>query len=281
MAPRDHLAHTGPNSVSFSELNTLATCEERWFQNYVQRRQGEPTLKMRFGTVMHYLVGFWWQTGKLMPAHMAAHEEQVTLPEVGKQSLDDADWLLDRYVERYGEMRAVWEVVGTELELSAGLTLTAGSPRCVDVWGTPDQILRHRASGRLIVVERKTMADFRRMEIVDVTPQETLYVWLARENGYNVDAVFFDAIRNYRWTRDVHPAADSFDHAWLYRDDDQVEGALRWARALLRRRDTLYFGAVGVDDPIKNISQQTCAGCSYQDTCWESLSFPHDIEIED
>lgn len=288
MAPRDHLAHTGPYSVSFSELNTFATCEERWYQNYVQRRQGEPTNPMRFGTVMHWLVNEWWETGKVPFAWRAGEAEEVTLPEHGKLSYDDADWLMDRYVEHYTPMRESELHVDPEHhgETSLGATLFVPGVGEVELWGTPDGFLRAPTTRRRFLVERKTMADWRRMEMIDVTPQETLYVWLARENGIQVDGVLFDAIKNYRWTRDKHPANDSFQHAFLYRDEEQIAGALRWATSIIQRRYDLYPAAhvgritpIVKMQPIKNLSMQTCGGCTYQDTCWESLSFPHDVEV--
>jgi len=280
--PRDHLEHCGPYSITFSELNTLASCEERWFQNYVERIENDSTQAMNFGTVMHYLTAEWWATGTVHTAEAAAIFEQVILPGDGKRSLADADWLMERYVLHYkGWKEEGWKVDPAHAaEVSLHATLKVPSVGPVEVWGTPDQFLLD-PDGKRWLREAKTMADWRRLDVVDVTPQETLYTWLARMNGIPVQGVLFDAIKSYRWTRDKHPAADSFQMVSLYRDQDQIDGALSWATALLQRRSHLHpqVTAFSPFAPIKNISQQSCGNCGYQASCWTALSFPHDIEI--
>jgi hypothetical protein len=199
---RDHLAGLDATHVSYSELNTLATCEQKWYENYVLRNVGPPSAAMRFGTVLHSMIEEWWGddpfAGLPSPWEHAVKEE-VDLYEDGKHSYEDAQWLMRRYDEVYepwkaeGWHRAAW--CTGELSLEADIVVD-GIRYVVRV--TPDDFLVD-PDGKLVLVERKSMADWRRIELVDVTPQETIQTWAARENGYEIDRILFDAIKTYRW----------------------------------------------------------------------------------
>jgi len=283
---RDHLAHTSEWSVSYSELNTLAQCEQRWEYNYHQRQATAPSQAMEFGTLMHALIGEWWATGRMRDTEVVAAEEGLSLPAVGQRSIDAAGWLRMRYMEQYGDLMAAgWRLdpamPAGEHSLMGRVDTAAlppeGGEGCwepghFEVWGTADGYLLD-PDGKRWLVERKTMADWRRLDLVNVTPQETLYVWLARKNGIEIEGVIFDAIKSYQWTRDKHPPGDSFQRIELYRDQPQIDSALEWTRAILERRRALWLGTV----PIRNIGQ-ACTGCSYQADCFDSFSFPSSID---
>jgi hypothetical protein len=202
---RDHLLGLDETHVSYSELNALSQCEFRWHENYVRRIEGPPSLAMRFGTAVHRMVEFWWDlpadgAHRVLTAWEAAKEEQVELPDEGPRAYDDAEWLFSRYVEHYWPMKeAGWHRPSWchgELTLAVDVTLPSGAT--INVRVTPDDFLVD-PDGLLCLVERKTMSSWQRLELVDVTPQETVQTWAARANGYEIDRVLFDAIKSYRW----------------------------------------------------------------------------------
>lgn len=90
------------------------------------------------------------------------------------------------------------------------------------------------------------------------------------------------AKRKQAWARDRvardpghdgHPPEDSLQFVFVYRDQEQIDGAVDgWVIPLMKRRIDLYAGA----PRIKNIGRD-CVRCPYQDTCWESLAFPSDV----
>lgn len=289
---KDHLDGHGPYSVSFSELSTLAQCEHKWYERYVLRKDDAPTLPMRFGTVLHAAIADWWVTGQRRPAWYHAANEHVDLPEEDDRSLDNADWLTHRYAEHYARTREDVEVVDTELELESELVVDDISYTIVS---HIDQLFSW--AGQLVAVERKSMRDWRRLESVQYDPQQTLYDWQLRNNGYRIDYTWFDAIKTYRWTRDEHkhPPADSFRPVVLFKDDDQREGALDWARAILRRRAELYphplrpsialgsptdLNPYGPASPIRNMGTP-CQGCAFIESCYEGMAFDVGVTVED
>lgn len=326
---RDHLAGLDATHVSYSELNTLATCEQKWYENYVLRNEGPPSLAMRFGTVIHKAVEGWWgcDNGTLAPdwatewVYTAAGDEQVELPDEGPRSYDDAAWLFHRYTDVYQAWKHEgwhrWEGCDGELSLH-------GTVRGISVRVTPDDFLVDPA-GKLVLVERKTMASWQRLDLVDVTPQESIQVWAALGEGIEVDRVLFDAIKSYRWAlvvptqkeliegrvegddlhlpwnppfngdhewagipqeskrrtawakwaQSLHPGVekhapeDSFQAVEVWRDEEQIDGAVDWMHSILRRRHTLLENA----DPIRSIGNG-CRSCAYQDKCWTEMAFP-------
>jgi hypothetical protein len=208
---RDHLAGLDATHVSYSELNTLSQCEEKWRAEYVERIPTQPSLAMRFGTVVHAAIEAWWGqepdpsgVWDLPNVWEFADQEQVELPDEGPKSYEDAAWLIERYTRVYepwkaeGWHRANW--CSGEFSLDGDVDVPGVG--IINVRVTPDDFLVD-PDGALVLVERKTMASWQRLELVDVTPQETLQAWAARCSMLEVDRVLFDAIKNYRWALQV------------------------------------------------------------------------------
>ena len=260
--------------TSYSELSTLAKCEELWVGSYLEPEEYPPTLKMQYGSLLHLMAADWWETGELRPAY-SFHDELVEGDRghdlLGEKEYEDSDWIMARYAKVAGPVQSESRVVATELELAAeipgtGVTLTSHI----------DGVIEH--NGVLWSVERKTMDNWRGLDLVPVSPQVTLYEWSLRENGYAIAGTLFDAIKRYRWTRDEakHPPEDSVNWQWITRTDQQIEGALQWARSLLARRTNLTLDGYV---PIKNIGPMSCGGCWRAEDCWADLSFPKVVDL--
>lgn len=256
-----------------TEQNTLSMCEQKWWYRHVKGQEDPPSGPMTKGTLWHAFWDEWWTTpggfdnvdwGKVLGRIPDDRQDDVT-----EQIAGDVFWLAQRYdAWRPGGYEATdWRVVEQEIELEAKIN---GGVR---LQGRLDDIRLHVPTGKLYVGECKTMADWRRLDILEVDPQLSNYVNLARRNGYDVAGVFYDAARTYRWKRDEdkHPPSDSFREMLYLRDDPQIfQSELQTQQAALRAeliRD-------GVLQPLRNIGANTCNFCSYRDECYEDLAFP-------
>jgi len=291
--------------TSYSELDTLATCEQRWQYRYPLGTPSAPTDPMKFGTVMHSACAHWWVN------HEWPTLEQVYLFEdlepMSEELESKALWLFDRYARYYAPWIGHVEIIAHELELEVpfhGLTLTCHIDA---IWKVGDLTW---------AVERKTMRDWRRMSLVHVSPQETMYLWMLRESGYEVHGAYFDAIKTYRWALEKptqaalieeagnegrmfttkkaatewargaverHPGiekkdpSESFNGVWLQRTPQQLLDIELWMASIIDRRAQLLEAAT----PIRNIGNE-CQSCSHQEQCFDSIGFPPlTIELAD
>lgn len=269
-----HPRHRFPEEVSYSELSMLASCEEKWRRLYMEADlESQPTTAMKLGTIMGELCDAWWLTGSWEDRFNELNDEDS---DIEVEPWPTAYWLMDRYADVYGDQLERTTVVHNELELKAELQAIddAGTYRTLvghidQLWETP--------SG-LWLVERKTMRDWRNVDyLVNYSVQPSLYMWLAEQNDIPVKGVILDCLRTYRWKRDEHAPAESVQMHFTDRTEEQVGGALGWARAVMHRREALIAGDLG----LLNLGP-TCNGCVAQADCWESLAFPFDnVEIVD
>jgi hypothetical protein len=285
--------------TSFTELSTLADCEQKWWLRYGEHRDSGQTVAMRRGSDIHECVSdWWWEPDRPMDDVIADHDWSG----VEAEDVDTTIWLLRRYEQAHTHLRAEanLKIVGREVKFSQVLPSTG-----VEVVAYIDELALD-GEGGLWIVERKTMRDWRRLNRLHVDPQLTLYVWVVRESGLPVRGVIFDAIRTYRWQpekptlaqieeqitaegsvyatkkalreeakrrQEAHPGVDrpledSFAVHYLDRTDTQIDEALADAASAVQRRALLATGV----RPIRNIGSG-CDMCSHRAECWDSLSF--------
>jgi hypothetical protein len=266
---------------------------------------------MLLGTLIHTGVRAFWAHEPIIDAMAEAAGIDVGVFNHLAESVDPyskAVWLMDRYSRYYADND--YTVIGAEMEISSRIPGTS-----ILVVSHVDHLVK-TGDDNLWLVERKTMSDWSRLDLIDVDPQLTLYYWNLRMNGYDVYGIMFDAIRTYRWKpekpsqKDViaaaenegmewpttkartewareqvlwhpgieRPLSESFSQLWLDRTDEQVESALKWARAIEDRRQALK---VTPADAIRNIGP-LCKACFYRDDCFEQFAFPHtEFEVEE
>lgn len=181
-----------PEVISYSELDTLTTCEERWNRRFPDGADAGSAIQLERGTSLHEITGSWWETGELRTAVEVAQTEDLGIVLADDEELDRIDWIARRYAEHYAEWRSDVKVIGTELEVSFDFPYFPIQFHC-----TIDQVWEF--GGEVVVREAKTMADWRRLDLVEVTPQEGLYFYAAQQAGFHPERVFFDAIKTYRW----------------------------------------------------------------------------------
>lgn len=264
------------DELHFSEMSCLATCEQKWSYTYgldQDEEEQETSRPLVLGSLLHAGATEWWDTpggwdhvdqGKVL-SHLADDARAGLTEEIAT----DFHWLMQRYDEVYQPTHDEWEVVADEIELDG---IIAGVP----IGGRADRIVLHLPTERLYLMETKSMKDWRRLDILTVDPQITHYWTLARQNGYEVDGILYDAIKTYRWKTGKHPASESFQRLFLDRNEEHAMAAGDQVRAVSDRRKQL---AIGDAVPIRNISQMTCSWCWKRERCWEDLAFP-ETQIE-
>jgi hypothetical protein len=304
------------NWTSHTELSLLARCEMAWKLRYVDGIRGEASDAMRLGTLVHIAAGAINRGGdwrRALAEKIAEDGADANLVDV--DSLDEiegaevpakAAWLAKRYEEHYAEERSTIEVVHTELDLTADLPDTGQVHQAIidEVW--------RDAAGDLWVVERKTYGRGDRITYVEVDPQLTNNLWVARANGIDAVGIVWDGIYTYRWKPEKptqkalieaggwpdelttkaaiqawakaevakhpgieRPPSESFTRFWLDRTDEHLAAAQQDIGASVRRRAELRAG----EQPVRNIGSD-CDWCSQRTVCWEMLAFPQSFELD-
>lgn len=274
------------DKTSFSELSTLARCEKQWEFKYLLREKRDASNAMFLGTLLHRMAGAWWEgeqwrvelwnaACEFMGVDLKDTTATCPLTDEGYRELLQAEpwvtakWVMERYEEHYASAQDRLKVVGAELYAEA---LMPGTKTLIG--GYFDQLVMDE-DGDFWLVERKSMKDWKRLDLVTVDPQLTLYAWLLREIGVPIKGIFFDAIRTYRWKRDFHPTTDSFQWLPLVREDVQIDAALEDAKAGIQRRAMLRAGL----PPMRNVTKD-CGWCDFQPECFEQMSFgPQTVEM--
>lgn len=289
--------------IDYTEAYTLAQCEVKhdlkYNHGFDANRKGPGLQK---GTLLH-LAGERWLKGEGMtlPQRWVDNytETPMEIGDFGEEIVDDVDWLCARYMEHYGETPPDdWEIVAVETPLEWKLPY-----RDVTVFGRADGLVR--VDGKLWLRELKSYGRNSRLDIVQVSPQETTYLKGVEETfGERPYGILFDGIYTYRWKPKQRtlaeieaelvaeggmwsktglraaakmiqanepgierPAADSFHREWTDRNEFQVEQAVVQMAAIANRRWELTIeGQV----PIANIGP-SCNSCDVRTECFNRL----------
>lgn len=238
--PRSFL---GADAISFSEIGTLARCEQAWSYAYDTERERTPASKaMTLGKDTDELYGAY---------HMGRDATSEN---------DTAMWLMQRYAEHYAKdkLRMVDVQVPVVAKLPAGPYF----------FGFADGLAMYKR--QLWLVELKTTQTLSNADYLEKTLQTRLYCWALRQMGVPVVGAMLDVIRSFRPVRKELPLADSFDRRWNKYTDPQLVPAVAEAMAAVAVRRQLQ-DAERV--PLKNIGS-ACSWCSSQAVC-----FGLDVEI--
>lgn len=253
----DYMRKTRSMSTSYTELSTLARCEQAWYLKYVERLPDPGNAKTALGSWMHEATTAFWE---------GQHWYAATPEDV---DADTAHWLMNRYVEHYAAARRQVRVEATELEVEASL-----APG-LHVRARIDQLWR--IGDKLWLREFKTMGDWGRLDALTVDPQLTLYYGIVKQHYPELWGIMFDAAKTYRWKRDQHPTSDSFQMIALDRTDEQVQIAVRSAISATERMQDLRQGTY----PVPNVGRD-CSWCPFKLECWDRLAFPQlEIVVDD
>jgi hypothetical protein len=249
ITPRSFL---GNDSISYSEAATLAGCEQKWAFSYVgEREESSKSAAMALGTEMHGAIQSWWPTGEYVVES------------------EKAAWLMARYVEHYSadQMYGMTELLEAEKPFAVPL----GEPFAGHLFGFFDGLIQVQGivpHEGLWLHEIKTMAQWTRLKQLPVDLQVSLYIWAARQSGFPVRGVMFDAIRTQQWVRGPErPTTESFERVWVQRTDDELDAAVSQMYSALALRDQLRGDDDGARAPLKNIGQN-CDWCFHVSKCF-------------
>jgi hypothetical protein len=275
LAGLTHLPVSGTKrspTIDFSSLQVLADCEWWWHARYVRGLGDRPSPAMRLGSLMGDMTAAWWEGADWEPIAMRAIKEWAAEnpdAEFEPEWISKAVWLMERYVAHYGPERDDVEVLGTEVYFRLRLPGRYGY-----LVGSIDQLWLWRADNRVWVRENKTMSDFSKIEQHMRSHQTTFYFWAARqicrERGWPEPwGILLDCERTYRWKRDEHPPADSFERRWFDRNDEHLDNAILEAGKGLTRAKMLINEVM---TPMRNINDH-CGWCPYSNECNAELGF--------
>lgn len=264
----------GPFHLSASSIDRFGQCEQRWLYN---RDIGESELAksdpLELGTLMHRLLQAWW-AGQSWRAEWSAALDEVAgwdlsfePPEIFKR----AEWLMERYDAHYG--LSPEGVVSYRSEVEFDVPLDGNKLR---VRGYIDGLVQFEDG--VWVDEYKTMGRWGRENRAHYDPQLGLYLYAAKEMGYDPQGARFHAVSTYRYKGKKHVAEDgteSWDEAPTSKQfkrievpynqgfvDECVENARRVAA---RAKDLV----VSPELAVKTVSDH-CQWCPYYRPCLRS-----------
>lgn len=268
--------------TSFSEFDTLTQCERKWGYRYAEGAEEEGfSPGLSFGIGWHRFTNAWWGRELVEErgiadrvVHSVSSELREAYPD-HEQQIDELVtklvWLALRYVDHYGiEPPADWNVLDVEHTFDrvalGGALLRGRIDALVEI------------DGDLWVVEDKTYSSRQRLDLVNVSWQETIYA-MAAEKIYRrpVFGVLFNGAYTYRWKKDDRPTEESFDRVFLDRSAAQRVQAIEQLQAFLYRRSELNGGRTA----LANLGP-LCNGCGYKQRCFSELKLgDEEIVLED
>lgn len=256
-------------TVHQSSLNALTTCEQQWAYRYLNEGEGEGSKALWMGTAFHLLCQHYRGNGDPAAAvewMVSQRKADPAFSDREDEALADATWLFERYVTHYGDERDKYQWQKFEAPFRYRLP-----GRHIWVQGTIDELaLDH--DGKLWVVERKTMADWSRLDYLINDPQVTIYFWAAKAMGLDPYGVLYDAARNYRWAeKNIHkyPPEVSFERRYLDRNQDHLDVMIQAVAEGGQRMLDLTKGR----KPLLSIGMH-CSWCPFKQPCLDDLAFP-------
>lgn len=246
------------SSTSYSELATLAHCDEKWWLRYVLEEEVDQGKAAKLGDALHAATA-----DVLTPNHKdlatATIDAIEALDATGKEQ---ASYLLPRW---WDVMRLVQPDLGVAVENE--MKLEAALPNGVLFKGRLDTLHQNDA-GLITLRECKSSGRKTNLDLVMVAPQLTLYYWLLCENGIVPDRVLLDHINTYHYKSARH-VSETAQLVWVDRHESQIDEALGWAMKLIERRDAILQDG---DNSIRNFGAH-CSFCDHKLSCFEAMNF--------
>ncbi len=171
---------------------------------------------------------------------------------------------------------------------------------------------------RRFMVERKTYGKTEKLDLVDVDPQLTNNLWVAREHtGLKIDGIIFDGIYTYHWKTEKPTQAQVLEEGLASGESGTALRALNkteqrdWAREAVARHpgidrpDSESFEMLFLDRTAKHIAAAQleiggqlrrraqlrrgvrpnrnigpfCKNCAAKGECFSDLAFPQDTQL--
>lgn len=259
--------------ISASQMFTYLGCSLKYMFQYVQKTKPQHlSIALPFGKAIHQAIEKYYQsvmdTGEGAPveAMKELFAESVSLaidnsevPVLFKQEAPDKDSIIEmghQLLQVFHDDVDLtgYEIVGTEIPLSATLYTDRGEPTDVKLVGILDLLLRDKGSGELLVVDNKTAKQAKSQASADEDLQMTAYSYLLASNRYifprSEIKCRFDVLRKLKKPK--------MEYSYTFRTADHRKRFAKIASAVLAGIENRVF-----------VPQQSwmCADCQFKDAC--------------
>lgn len=212
------------NLSSHTELSTLSQCEMRWAFKYVEKLEFPASIQMELGSLVGRLTNVFWRHEDWRQALAVelceedADVNSIVLAEVEEQPYADAFWLMERYERHYEHMLKDVRVIADEFDARANIPGTRQNHQAIidNLW---------EIKNKLWMVERKTYGRTDSLDMVDVNPQLTNNLWVARTAlGADIEGIIYDGIYTYRWKAQKPTQKDLIEQRVMHELEHPVAG---------------------------------------------------------
>lgn len=191
--------------INYSEFQTLATCERKWWYAYADHATEEKTfVGLQLGTLCHLWYGQWllgngatlpevWTDDMASGGKRSAEQHEYALADFPTELVERAQWLAARFEEHYGSQPpSSWTVISVE----EWMTRPLGEHELV---GRCDGLVE--IDGQLWLIELKSYSSRPGpLAYAQVSPQLGVYGLLAEETyGKRPFGIIYQGIYTYQW----------------------------------------------------------------------------------
>ncbi len=211
--------------TSWSEIDTYRQCAFKHHVRYKLEKEPKRTPRsLQIGSMWHVLMELVYDSNDL-----GAPVDQLKQWRSEGQDPEYVElltWMLDGYYEKWGVGDPLWtgEVEAIELEFEVELPDIGWGP--LNLKGAIDLLVW--IDNRLWLVDHKTGAEKPKTQDLELADQWTLYVWAARQLGYEV----FGSVHSYAKTRKLKRTMtleERFERFPIHRTDHECEKVAREA----------------------------------------------------
>lgn len=251
--------------LSASQISKFGRCEMQWLFDKTSEQTDERAKSeaLLLGTLMHRLMGAWWQ-GRAWEDEFALSLAEETGWEEGyapPKIYDRASKIMEAWVQVHGT-KPPFTLIALELPFD----LPVPGTKDVSIRGFIDGLVNvPAASGVRVhdtvrILEFKTMGRWGREDQVSWDPQLHLYLWAARRL-FKADGVIFEAISTYDYKtgdpdRRFKRIEVEYDERMVARTLDDVRRVAKRAKAVLKNPGLA----------VRSVGDQ-CKWCDHFKTC--------------
>ena len=259
--------------ISASQIFTYLGCSLKYMFQYVQKSTPQHlSVALPFGRAIHQAIDRYYQSvidtgdGAPIVAMQELFTESISLaiddtstPILYKKEAPDKDSIIDMGHQLlqvfYDSVDLTgYEVVGTEIPLSATLYTDQGEDTDIKLVGIMDLLLKDKANGELMVVDNKTAKNALAQSATDENLQMSAYSYLLAANRYVFPRAEvkcrFDVLRKLKKPK--------MEYSYTFRTADHRKRFAKIASAVL----------AGIENRIF-IPQQSwmCFDCQFREAC--------------
>jgi len=259
--------------ISASQIFTYLGCSLKYMFQYVQKSKPQHlSVALPFGKAVHQAIEKYYQsvmdTGKgssveimqeLFTESVSLAIDDASTPILFKKEAPDKDSIIEmgrRLLQVFhGNVDLTgYEVVGTEIPLSATLYTDQGEDTDIKLVGILDLLLKDKANGELLVVDNKTSKNAMAQSATDENLQMSAYSYLLAANRYVFPRAEvkcrFDVLRKLKKPK--------MEYSYTVRTADHRKRFAKIASAVL----------AGIENRIFSPQQSwLCADCQFKEEC--------------